>query len=622
MLLTCTTSLTKTAKVPEAETSLPLPEVRQVSFTGHAHFSSRALRGVMATKPRPFWMPWKRGEPYNPPTLEADLQRLKKYYFDRGFLETTVSLAQVQQDPEAQTVRLEIAIDEGLPTRVTAVHVAGTIPPELPPAQELLKALPLRPGERLTKADFDRSEDLLLLRLRNASYARADVVPQTEVDPQAHTAAVTFELHPGARTAFGDISIEGEQQVKEQAIRRQLTIREGQLYSQEEMTTSADAIYALGMFQAVTPRMRNPEEDAAPLDILIEVRERKPHTLQFGVGFSTVELFRLQAQWKHRNLWEEADQLTLSGKFSSIEQAFETRFRMPYFLTQQTTFTQTFFVRNEQEVGSGTGGLSDLMVEKAQPAFDLFSVGGEARVGRQFTRRLRGSAGLELSLNDFRNVDPAALAAAGAAAAEDNLLFVQFAELERNTSDNRLNPTQGMLLRGKVSHANTVLLSDVSFVKLSLEGRHYQPLLAKMVLATRLEVGAIQAYGGRDTVPFNVRFFAGGPGSVRGFGLNRLSPLDAKGDPIGGHSLLEGTEGTIEVRFPIAGDLSGATFFDFGNVYHDSFTYRLSDLRYAAGPGIRYLTPIGPVRFDVGFIVNRRAGDKFERIDFSIGQAF
>jgi outer membrane protein assembly factor BamA len=191
--------------------------------------------------------------------------------------------------------------------------------------------------------------------------------------------------------------------------------------------------------------------------------------------------------------------------------------------------------------------------------------------------------------------------------------------LVRNTTDNRLNPTRGMLLRGRVDHSNTALISDLSFVKPLLEARHYQPLWWKLILATRLKIGTIEPYSGDDTVPFNVRFFAGGPGSVRGFALNRLGPLDAEGNPIGGNSLLEGS---IELRFPIIGDVSGAVFLDFGNVFSDSFTYRLSDLRYAAGPGVRYNTPIGPIRVDVGFILNRRADDDFGRVEFSIGQAF
>jgi outer membrane protein insertion porin family/translocation and assembly module TamA len=576
----------------------------------------------MATKQRPLLPPWKRGEPYNPPTVEEDLQRLKKFYFDRGFLDTTVRLTAVQEKPRKHAVRLEIVIDEGAPTLVTAVHLAGTVPPELPPAPELLQALPLRPGKRINKEDFDQSKDSLLARLHNASYARAQVVPRTEVDLQAHTAVVTFELRPGARTAFGNVAIEGEQQVQERAIRRQLTIREGQLYSADAVATSADAIYGLGMFQAVTPRMRNFEAAEAPLDVVFEVRERKPRTLQVGLGFSSVERLRFQAEWLQRNLFGGAESVRLAAKVSSIEQTAEARLHLPYFLRHRTTFTQTLFVRNEQEINTDPSGLSDALfsIEDAQPAFDLFSIGCETRVQHQFTPMLSGAAGLALSRNDFRNVDPEALAAAGGAiAAEDNLLFIQLTEAQWRTTDSLLDPTRGILMRGRLEHANTALLSDVSFAKLLLEVRHYRRLWWQLILATRLEVGTIQPYGDSEDVPFNVRFFAGGPGSVRGFALNRLGPLDNAGNPIGGNSLIEGS---IELRFPIFGKLSGALFLDFGNVFDDAFTYRLGDLRYAGGPGLRYNTPIGPVRLDVGFILDRRTGEDFGRVEFSIGQAF
>jgi len=197
--------------------------------------------------------------------------------------------------------------------------------------------------------------------------------------------------------------------------------------------------------------------------------------------------------------------------------------------------------------------------------------------------------------------------------------LIQFVEVRWDTSNNLLNPTRGLLLRGKVEHSNTTLLSDVSFAKLALEARHYQPLWWKVILATRLEIGNIQPYGDTADVPFNVRFFSGGPGSVRGFTVNRLGPLDTQGEPIGGNSLLEGS---LELRFPLFGDFGGALFVDFGNVFSDAFTYRLDELRYAVGPGVRYNTLIGPIRLDVGLIVDRRPGEKFGRIELSIGQAF
>src|SRR5215475_6633321 len=236
--------------VPKAEGTQVFPEVRQITFKGNTQFSNGALRKLMATKQRPLLPPWGHGEPYNPPTLDADLLRLKKHYFDHGFLETSVRVDELQEDTEKQTVRIVIAIDEGPRTVVTAVALEGTIPPALPSAAALLEALPLRPKQPINKEDFDRSKVLLLTRLHNARYARAQVIPRTEVDSEQHTATVTFMLAPGSETAFGRITIKGAQQVEEQAIRHQLTIHEGQRTSAKALGTSADAIYGLGMFQA------------------------------------------------------------------------------------------------------------------------------------------------------------------------------------------------------------------------------------------------------------------------------------------------------------------------------------------------------------------------------------
>jgi outer membrane protein insertion porin family/translocation and assembly module TamA len=611
----------KQDRLLEADTTLLLPKVRRITFRGNTHFSGRELRKVMATRQRPLWPPWKEGEPYNPPTLQADLRRLKKFYFDRGFLDATVRVASVWQEAGGSAVRLEIAIEEGPPTLVGAVYVAGTVPSELPPKAVLLADLPLRAGERLTKAAFDRSRDLLLGRLQEAGYARARVVPRTEVDAQAHTATVTYTLHPGARTAFGRITIKGARRVDEQAIRRKLTIHEGQIYSAKKLTESAEAIFGLGMFQAVTPRARNFEEAGAPLHLEIEVRERKPRTVQVSFGLSSVERFRLQVGWTHRNLFGGAQRLALSGKISSIVQGFEARLHFPFFLWRRMTFSQSFFVRNEQEINTDPLGLSDALfdIKDAQPAFDLLRVGGEVRLAYRFTRELKAVTGLELSLNDFRNVAAETLAATGSEVTEDNVLLVQFAEVRWNTSGNLLNPSRGMLLRWRVEHANASFLSDVSFAKVEMEARHYQRLWWQVILATRLRIGGIQPYGVSNDAPFNIRFFAGGPGSVRGFPLNRLGPLDANGEPIGGNSWLEGS---VELRFPLVGDFGGVVFVDFGNVFRDAWAYRLADLRYAIGPGVRYQTPIGPLRLDVGFIMDRHPGEDFGRFEFSIGQAF
>ena len=623
LLLAMAACSAKQGSVPDADAPPALPEVRKITFRGNNTFKSPPLRKAMATTQRPLLPPWKRGGPFNRPTLEADLQRLQRYYFHRGFLKTTAEIADVREAQEANTVDIVISITEGPATHVAEVrvHMDGSWPPELPAAEILAAELPLQPQARLTKAAFDASKAHLLTRMHNAGYARAGVKPLTEVDTEADKAKITFTLIPAPRTSFGRLTIDGATQVRERAIRRKLLISEGETYSEARLTESAEAIYGLGMFQAVTPRAVNMEELDEPLDIAFTVRERKPRTLRLGVGFSTVQRFHFLVEWTHRNVFRGAQRLRLTGTMGSFVQEIRGELFFPFVIQRRMNLTLSLFVRNEQEINTDPLGIGDTLftIEDPQPDFDLFSAGGETRLGYQFTRTLQAFTGVQLSLNDFRNVDESIEDETDSEVTEDNILLVQFAELRWATSTNLLNPTKGHVLRGRVDHANDAFISDVSFVKLVAEARHYQPLWWGMLFATRVLVGTIEPYAGSDDIPFNLRFFAGGPGSVRGFAVRRLGPLDDEEDPIGGKSLLEGS---AELRFPIVGQLGGALFFDFGNVFRDSFTYKLDELRYAVGPGIRYNTPVGPLRLDVGFIMERRKDEDFGRVEFSIGQAF
>jgi outer membrane protein insertion porin family len=619
--LLCTGCAALRGQGPAPDTAPPLPEVVDIDFQGNEHFKASELKKVMVTEEPPLIPPWKSGGEYNPPTLEADLQRLKKFYFDRGFLAAEVRLGEVREDQDNNTVAIHIIIDEGEPTLIRTLAIAGTVPPELPPKADLVKALALKPGQRLTKEAFDQSKTFLLNRLLSAGYARAEVTPQTEVDRQQHTAAVTFTLQPRQRTTFGDITIKGATRVREKAIRRQLKIASGDIYNEKRLTDSVDAIYGMGMFQSVTPRALNPEADGEPLRIEFEVQERKPRTLRLGGGVSTVEGFRVLAAWTHRNIFGGAERLTLSASVATFYQNLQQQLSTPFFVAPRTTLTQTFFVRSQAEITFPPFNLikDALDVVDPQPGFDLLSIGGGVRADHKFTASVSAAVGVEVSWNDFSNVDTAFLEEDELADVQDNILFIQFTEVQYDTRNSTLDPTRGVFLRGRLDNSSSAVLSDVSFVKVVVEGRHYLRLWDAVILATRLEIGGIEPYGDSTDVPINVRFFAGGPGSVRGFKLNRLGPLDANGDPVGGKSLIDGS---VELRFPVYGPVGAVLFVDFGNVFQDSFTYKLDELRYSVGPGLRYETPIGPLRVDVGFIVDRRPNEDFGRVEFSIGQAF
>lgn len=599
------------------------PEIAELTFTGNLSFYSWSLEKVMASKPRPFLQFWKKGEPYNPGTLKDDLLRLRKFYFDHGFLSTEASVAETHKDPQNNTVEIEIAIDEGLPTWVDDVDLQaqGEWPEAVGAKDKMLKNLPLKSGQRLNREMFDKSKAYLLRRMRDAGYARAEVIADTEIDEEDHEAFVTFNLYPGEIAKFGNISIKGQELIPERIIRRQIQIREGETYSPKILRDEQERIYDMGMFNTVTPRLVNIDDEKAPLDIKFDVSERKPHTGRLGVGASSIESMRYEVEWINRNLFGEAERLSVLARVSGIVQGLEAELHDPFFLTRDNSLTHKLYVLNKKRIDTDPFGvLDDLFnIVDPQPAYDLLTVGAESRLNHRFSRELTGALGLELSSNDFYNVDPVAVEEAGLEAVEDNILLIQFAGLEWNGRDDDLNPTKGEYITGQVEHSNTRLISDANFYKLTLEGRYYLPIGSKTVFATRLKLGGLQPYGDTEDVPSNVRYFAGGPGSVRGYALNRLGPLDSNGNPIGGNSLIEGS---LELRFPLIGDFAGAVFVDFGNVFPPPFTYPLDELRYSAGPGIRYVTPIGPFRLDIGFPINRREGEDVNRIEFSIGQAF
>jgi outer membrane protein assembly complex protein YaeT len=616
LLSGCASQATKTPEPGDID----LDTVKKITYTGNEAFGAGTLLKAMSTQPRPFWRFWKRGDPYNPNSLEADLTRLRKYYFDRGYLDTSAKISNVQEDRESHTVTIEIAIDEGPPTIVGSIQIGGTIPPALRPKQQLLEALPLQPMIPLNKEDFDKSKSKLLLEMQNAGYARATVIPQTVVDEQTHSANITFTLRPGNVTSFGELTISGEKEVPEYVLRRELTVKEGDRYSVTALRDSEENLYSLPILRAVTTRAINLDAPNGPVNVDFEVIERKPHTGELSIGASSLESFRYQAKWTNRNLLGEAEQFSMLAQVSGIRQGLQAELFEPYVLSRYNSATHNVFAVNNQNIDTDPFGIMNSLFDIVDPypAYNFVTFGGTSRLEHDFTKKLVGTLGLELTANKFYDVDESADPAT-IEGAEDNILFIQSAGSEWNDRNDDLNPTRGMLLRGNIEHSNNAVLSDVNFVKMLVEGRYYQPLGWRTVLATRLTLGGIEPYGDSKSIPGNVRFFAGGAGSVRGFANNRLGPLDADGNPIGGNSLLEGS---VEWRFRITRDWGGVVFVDFGNVFAPALTYSLPDLRYTGGVGVRYFTPVGPLRLDVAFVLDRMEGDQTAPLYFSIGQAF
>jgi outer membrane protein assembly factor BamA len=356
--------------------------------------------------------------------------------------------------------------------------------------------------------------------------------------------------------------------------------------------------------------------------VRVTVAEGKHHKVNMGVGYGTEEQGRARLRWDHLNFLGGARHLGLEGKWSSLDRGVRAEYLEPFFLHPH--FSLNFEGQTWQA---------------AEPVYSLNTVGGRATLRHQansqnmwaislineFQRSTIVNEALEdLSLRDeliALGLDPRTGMSTGTLGA------IAF-DISRNTTNSLLDARSGYVLSLNLEQAGKWLAGSWDYRSITTEGRHYFTAARRLVVANRLRFGTIDALGDVESnVPFYKRYFLGGSSSIRGWGRFEVGPTSGFGLPLGGHTMLEGSS---EVRLPVTDKIGAVAFADFGNVWAQPWDFNPGDLRYAVGPGLRYLTPIGPARVDFGYqltpIENLRVNGEPERrhwrVHFSIGQAF
>jgi outer membrane protein insertion porin family/translocation and assembly module TamA len=432
---------------------------------------------------------------------------------------------------------------------------------------------------------------------------------------------ITLSATPGPLAYFGPIEIGGQSSVGEYVIRRQLTYEPGEKFTRTKMRESQRNLYRLELFEFVNIES-NEDRARRTTDIptRVTVAEGKHRKVTFGVGYGTEEQARARVRWDHVNFFGGARQAGFEGKWSSLDRGIRMDFTEPYWYSRHLSLRFDGQGWQAREPVYALNSVRVTLRHQANPqnqmAVSLFNEYQRSRIDPEgltdFTIR---DELISLGLDPRTGEQEGALAG------------VAF-DISRDTTNNLLDARRGYVLTGRVEQAGRWLWGDFNYWSVMAEGRYYFSIARRAVVANRLRVGSIDALGDLETdVPFYKRYFLGGASSVRGWGRFELSPLSGFGLPIGGHTMLEGSS---EIRIPVWGKIGAVAFLDYGNVWADSWGFELNDLRYAAGPGLRYVTPIGPLRVDFGYQLNptedlRIDGELQERrwrVHFSIGQAF
>lgn len=456
--------------------------------------------------------------------------------------------------------------------------------------------LGLEPGQPARAQAVLDAEQRLLARTRAAGHALARLGERDAiVDHETERMDVTLRLAPGARARFGEVTFTGDEGIDAKFLRERVPINANNVFRPELVQEGQRNLFETNLFSTVIIQEADRLDAEDRLDIRYDLRQRPHRSLGANVGYRTDEGVGIGVFWEHRNILGAGERLRAEISAQEIRQQARLTFNKPDFLSRKQSLLGEATYRRER---------SD--------AFDSTSIGGAVGIERRLTEQLRASLGTALRYARIEESD----------VPEERYLLASLpARLEWNTTNDPLDPIRGGILTATATPMTDLYEPVRTFLRTQLTQTRYLELMTapQLVLALRGSAGWIFGVD-RDRVPADERFYSGGGGSIRGIGYQLAGPLDEDDKPLGGRALLEGS---VELRTRFANNLGGVLFVDVGTVDDEPLSEFDEQLLIGVGPGLRYFTPIGPVRVDVGFPVNPRQGvdDSFQ-LYISIGQAF
>ncbi|PKD43378.1 hypothetical protein CWD77_12290 [Rhodohalobacter barkolensis] len=605
------------------------PVVWDVTFEGNENYSNMVLSEIIATsKPSLLQKTFGRTDDFilNEMDVRRDRIRIVRYYERRGYQNVEVDYEIVDRRKEWKK-EVVFKIREGEPIRIRSseivIEAEQEIIDEIRSSREFERTAEqhdFQEGSRfqtLRKAD---AEGRFLNLLEEFGFAWPEVEVLSEVDSLSNRADVTIRAIPNSRAYFSDIKIEGDISVPERILIRETEIKEGERYSRSKLQSAQRQVFNHHLFRFATITVPDQPQDST-LNVVLRVRENPKRSVQAMIGFGREELLRGQLSWQNRNISGTGHRFGVSGRGSFIEQRLSTDYLIPYVFNSRSSYVVTAFGQHRLE-----------------PSFELFQSGFNNSLIYQLDRVKTASASYEFSINEeiSRNAD---------AALPDTVLNYNVSSLSLSGyySQGLSREPRGWVIQPFIEFSGTFGESSFTFQKALLDVRRYTNLTNSLTIATRVNSGVI-FYDQDKSLPSNIRLFTGGTNSVRGWNRQELGPsrarFDESGDfdgyvPVGGRTMLTFN---LELRQQLTGfinNLGLAAFLDGGQVWDNVNSVEERPIQFGAGGGIRYQSPIGPVRVDVGYKLNptdedlniyegQDYGNAWSRIGihFSIGQAF
>ncbi|HXN06464.1 MAG TPA: outer membrane protein assembly factor BamA [Nitrospiria bacterium] len=572
----------------------PQVALTRVLFRGNQSVPTEILSETVSHHPSGFWIPnfIHLGE------IPDDIEALKNVYKSRGFLFTVIT-EEIRYGPDRQTAELEFTFAEGVKTFVGEVTIEGFSPAF---AEEIQSKLKVRKGDHFNQNLVSEDKSFINSYYHKKGYADLKVEANYSLNEQKDLAAVNYKAEEGPVVHIGAIRLTGNEMTESRIILREVTIKTGDLYQEEALFKNQRLISQLGLFQKVNihPLSRDPLRD-----VEITVKERMPGAFEFGPGYGDVERLNGFAQISYQNLGGTDRKVTLRADVSQLGHKEMLTYLEPW------VFNYPVDARSSISYGK-------LFIPAGTYTQEIFQV--SVGVEKNFQNYYKGALSYQIEI--VHNFDvPFNIQLTPED--QDVNIFSLNPSIIRDTRDDFLNPASGSLNGAWFRWAAQFMGSEIQEVKLNLQSSWFFNLGHGAVMALSGRAGAANNFGETPDVPLVERFRLGGITTVRGYAQDTLGimgqTLNPDFTPKGGNFMILFN---WEVRKNLPKSFGLVFFVDSGQVYRYLNTTWSAPLKTSVGPGLRYNTPIGPIRFDVGFKLNPEEGESGYALHFTVGHAF
>jgi len=580
--------------------------IRSIRFTGNKAFTDRQLLREIELS-TPGWFTWyTKRDQYARQKLQGDLETLRSFYLNRGYLDFNVESTQVSISPDKRDIHITINLVEGERYTISEVKLAGEL---LGLEDELRALIDVKPGETFNAERLNNVSKRITDRFSQLGYAFASANLVPEPNREKREVAFTIFVDPGRRVYVRRVNITGNARTRDEIIRREIRQFENAWFDSEKVRLSRDRIDRLGFFEKVEVETPPVPGSLDQIDVNFNIKERPTGNIQAGAGYSSTEKLVLQAAYTQQNVLGSGHAISFEINTSRANRTLALTHVDPYVTIDGISRTTEIFERKSDLARLNLGSV------------DFTQRGGAVRFGVPFTEFDTvffglGYEGTRIGLTQFsplRYIDYVNRFG------QETQALIGTVGWARDSRDNILVPTRGRYQRAFLEVGTPAL--DLQYYRLTYQYQQFMPLTSRFTLAFNGEVVVGGGYSGKS-YPLFKNFYAGGIGSVRGYDGGSLGPRDAVGDPLGGTRRLNGS---VEALLPLPGadrTLRALAFVDAGQVWGADQQVRFGDLRYSAGVGIAWISPIGPLKLSYAYPLKTEPFDRTQRFQFQIGTGF